>query len=349
MGRIPKPVRNPQKMVDPRVLTPLDQIARYYGGRGATLDAMLDARELAGQLDAMGGADAENYRQMFPRVEYSRYTDPMIVNPIPGEMIDPTVPTALGDPDYGVLSLPDEPTTQMGQIQMATGDMIDAPEMASEMPMISFAQERPRKIPFVDADPSEADLPQEHGVGDLLNQFEAQRAKEGLRRGEVGRSVEMPMTEYVTMTPDEMDARVNQGMNPEVSDFIGDPDEELGAQVARDMGREIDPVLAQIRRSAGAAELQPEQASQLIGDAIRRASDPMFGADVVDATTGLTMDKLQMLAELPPSVQAFLPRRIRELLSLGGISTGLLSQGGEPQQQGIDPRSTMGPLGGLMD
>jgi len=126
-------------------------------------------------------------------------------------------------------------------------------------------------------------------------------------------------------------------------------DAQLDRAVVREIGKEIDPILAQIRRASGATTLEPDDAAMMIAEAIGRSSVPGVGVDEVDAVTGLTMDKLQMLAELPPEAKAFLPRRIRELLSLGGISTGLLSQGGEPQQQGIDPRSTMGPLGGLMD
>jgi hypothetical protein len=86
----------------------------------------------------------------------------------------------------------------------------------------------------------------------------------------------------------------------------------------------------------------------MIGNAMQRA-DLTDDPTMIDQQTGLRMRDLQLLQMLGPEQMAFLPKRIRELLSLGGISTGLLSQGGEQRQQGIDPRSTMGPLGGLMD
>jgi hypothetical protein len=336
------PIRNPQKMAGPRVVSPLDQVSQHYGGRSATLDALLEARQLANELSGRTGADAANYRQMFPMPNYSGYTDPMLINPIPSEMLD--AGDVLGDPDAGIVTLPDDPTAQDGLIQMETGDLIEAPSMASDMPTISFAQERPRKMAYVDTDPSEADLDPE---GDLLNQFEAQRAKQGLRRGEIGRSVEMPMTEYLTMSPEDLDARQGSRAMTDYGESYAGPTQ----MAARTMGREIDPVLGQIRRASGATQLGPLEAEELIQGAVNRANFVGdMGQGVVDATTGLTMDKLQMLAQLPPEVRAMLPQRIRELLSLGGITTGLLSQGGQQDRpQSINPRSTMGPLGGLTD
>lgn len=331
-SRIPprKPVRAPQKMVNPRVLTPVDQISPHYGGRDRTLAAIQDARELAGQLTAVDDIDG-SYRRAFPEVMYGRYENDLLINPVPEDMLV-EMPIGAGDPDAGVLTFPEE-LAPGGQIQMRTGDFIEAPELAEEMPSISFGQEIPDKEVF--------GLSTSRSPGGQID--DALRGhSQAQRQGSIGRSVEEPMTEYVT-------------------GGFGMGDEEFDPTI-------IDPILAQMRRTAGADVLEPDAARNLIGGAMDRyghyakkmmKDDPLdfvmqevagiTGRDALDAQTGLTMAQLRYLSQLPSQVIAMLPKRIRELLTLGGVTTGLLSAGGSSDRKSIDPRSTTGPLSGLTD
>lgn len=336
MGRIPKRViRNPQALMTNRVTTPIDQIQQHYGGRAATEAAISDAEELARQLSAIHDFDGSGYRRMFPEVDYSNYYDDMVVNPVPADLVNvPGGNLPVGEPDGGVLMMPSDDTLrETGQIQMRTGEFIDAPDEALDMPSISYSQDMPRKRPIIFGEPQDLAMSPDELLADI-----DRRGEEGLRRGSVARSVEMPMTDYVTMTPLErasgMDFRSNM------------------------LGNDIDQTLAQIRRTAGAQYLEPDDARQLIDNAMGRSAIldeqgnlvGFHGRNDLDAETGLTMDRLAMLAQLPPQVRAFLPKRIRELLTLGGITTGLLSAGGESSdRRGIPASSTTGPLSGLTD
>lgn len=332
-SRVPKrkPVRNPGKMVNPRVLAPIDQIAPHYGGRDATRQAIAEAEELGRQLTAISDFGGNEYRRMFPEIDYSNYEDDLLINPVPVEMVEgPGSDIPIGEPDGGVLMMPDETLQDFGQIKMRTGGLIDAPDEALDMPSISFAQDLPEKNTLIFERPGDSEL------GPDLRDEVDRRGREGNRMGSVARSVEMPMTDYVTMTPDERLAGI-----------------DLRSTM---MGSEIDQTLAQIRRAAGAQSLEPDDARKLIDDAIGRSKwtdhqnrQHFWDESDLDSETGLTMDRLVMLAKLPPEIRAFLPKRIRELLTLGGVTSGLLSGGGSSDTRGIDPRSTTGPLSGLTD
>ena len=336
-GRMPRrAIQNPQAIQNPRVLTTIDQIQQHYGGRAATEAAISDAEELARQLTAIEDFNprGNQYRQMFPEIDYGNYQDDLLVNPVPADMVNtPGSNSPVGEPDGGVLMMPeDDPLQQTGQIQMRTGEFIDAPDEALDMPSISFSQDMPRKRPVVFG--READLSM--NPDELLRDI-SRRSEEGLRLGSVGRSVEMPMTDYVTMTPEERMSGTETR--------------------TRMLGNELDQTLAQIRRSAGAQSLEPDAARQLIGDAINRSRlvdedgnvVKVLGGNDLDTETGLTMDRLAMLAKLPPEIRAFLPKRVRELLTLGGVTSGLLGAGGSSDRKSIDPRSSTGPLGGLIN
>jgi hypothetical protein len=314
MGRIPKPVRNPQKMVDPRAIAPIDQISRYYGGQGATQQAIRDARELGRQLTAIDDIDGGEYRRMFPELDYSTYDDEIAVLPM-GE----------GDP-RGDLMRPSDPSiAEENMIQLRDGQTFAAPSITEEMPAIAFGVDPSE---YDDASAMVTGAASDFALGpDELDSLNQKRLGEAKQRANLYESVEGPMTDYVTGTPSDQFAEMD---------------------AARIVGSDLDRVLAQIRRTSGASFLEPDQARGMIGNAMQRA-DLTDDPTMIDQQTGLRMRDLQLLQMLGPEQMAFLPKRIRELLSLGGISTGLLSQGGEQRQQGIDPRSTMGPLGGLMD
>lgn len=335
--KIRRPIQNPQAIQNSRVLSTLDQIQPHYGGRAATEQAIKDAAELARQLSVLEDpafVGPGGYRSHFPEIDYSNYQDDLLVNPLPAEMVNaPGSNAPIGEPDGGVLMMPeDDSLQQTGQIQMRTGEFIDAPDEALDMPSISYSQDMPRKRPVVFGREGDMDMSPEDLMADI-----DRRSNEGLRLGSVARGVEMPMTDYVTMTPEER--ALGMDMRPNM------------------MGNEIDQTLAQIRRAAGAQSLEPDAARQLIGDAMERSVlrdeggniVQVLGRNDVDAETGLTMDRLAMLAKLPPEIRAFLPKRIRELLTLGGVTSGLLGAGGSSDRKSINPSSTTGPLSGLTD
>lgn len=154
---------------------------------------------------------------------------------------------------------------------------------------------------------------------------------EGRRRASVARSVEKPMTELIT-------------------GFAG----EQNPSRLRQMGNATDKTLAQIRRASGLTNLDPSDAEGLIQSAYDRAAKSKQNVTMdyelpTDSVTGLPIDDILALGRLPPAVQALLSKRIRELLTLGGVTTGLLSSGESSDRKSIDPSSTTGPLSGLTD
>lgn len=318
MARTPKRryIQKPQGMVAPRVLSTADQIAPYYGGRAALESGISDAQDLARQLSVLDEIDQTGYRKMFPEIDYSRYGDDLAV-----------LPTREGD-QSGVVNTPQSVDELGNLIQMQSGEVVPAPDLATEMPSIAFG-----------SDPLEYDeVPVAFGTTPLPPDSAKALIKDAPFASQRAQSVEMPMTEYVTG-----------------SDFSFDP-MRSPADDPRPMGSAIDQVLAQIRRASGKNYLDVPEARALLQDAVSRSDVPDRLLDLgpsevpIDAQTGLPLEVLRRLGELPPEMHPFLTKRIRELLTLGGVTTGLMSAGGERNQPsgGMRTNATTGPLSGLM-
>jgi len=148
--------------------------------------------------------------------------------------------------------------------------------------------------------------------------------------GDIARGVEMPMTDFLTMPTGE-DAnlaarRAQLAPNSMFSEFT--------------TPEQIDQTLAQIRRRQG-------------GD-MDAATEDLQGFYLPDPETlgdsGLDVQRLIALRNLPERVRNFLPQRMGMIPSLMGAAVGLgagMAAGNNRQQPSLRTDYTMGPLSGL--
>lgn len=320
-----RPIIYPQNLQQIRTLRPSDQLSLHYGYDGAR-NAIRDARELSQQIDAIDafGRDwpgpGAQYRDVFPAIQYPLYEERLGVVPVPegglepgqggpgnptGFMEDP--PVEKPDPT-GFLTRPDDYDISQNEIVQLLDGSVDHPLPTHlKRPTITYGQP--------DVDPL-----------DLGFDPEARRRFYGGSFGLLGdraaraRSIEEPMTDFVTGMPSDLDEDITP---------------------ARLLGNRADRVLAQLRRNANAVYLDPVEADALINRAIAHAAtmDP-YG---IEPMTGMRAAKVTELGLLPAQ---FRGRRIRELPGIIGVTSSLLSDR-DTDMTPMSTNSTMGMVGGM--
>ena len=291
-----------------RVISTGEQIAPYYGGRANLEEAIKNARELGQQLSVI---NEPGYRRFFGEIDYDRYGDDIGLLRVE----DPNFP------EDGRLTMPDDPDRlEMGVIvndndaDFAATDLI--PDEMDDLPIAAMGDYR-----FDDQQVS-IPIPQEiWGDSGMIQDYVEDAQQKAIDARQRAEGFERPMTDYVTR---EGDTQMPGAL-------------------------EVDRVLAEMRRRDGRSYLGVEDAEGVLERNMERLrdSDSMDSPDYeIDYPTGLRLRDLRMLQALPPQVQAMLPKRLREILTLGGITTGLLSDT-SPGDEGT--QNPTGPLSGLMN
>jgi hypothetical protein len=313
MGR-KRMIRDPRNLQRAaRGLTPFDQLADSYGGRAGLEQAIENARRQGKNMSEVLEDLAPDLRQQFPPVDYDRYFQEMDV--MPSHMLEGT--------NEGTLMRPQDKTGPDG------------------MPLDMSSN------PSIYADPEMYDIA-EWAESSGLNPDGAEAARAARQMG-----VERPMTEFVLGDePRQPFGFGDDSMTQMLGEGVDDPRK---MNLAQDGGMitapEVDQTLAAIRRADGNPDLDLEGANRLIEEASRRGLQSLEGSRPVssqgmdvDAQTGTLIEQLLALNYLPPRAKAALGSRMLELLGVGGVAAGMNMD----EQQGIDPRSTMGPLDGLL-
>lgn len=218
----------------------------------------------------------------------------------------------------------------------------DRPDIYDEYPLNGeLVTER-----TVNADGSLMDAPNVQGP-EVLPAIMTEPMPEGMpddptiRRQQV---IEAPLTEYLTGT--DYDKAVDpEGVGPRNSPLMGSefsdiPD--IQAILGETSPARIDRNLAQIRRSLGqgASAVPYEDARLMLDKALLGKGDSL--------KAGLSSEDVHAMRSMPEHIQDMMRRRLGELIGLGGVGVGM-GLGSGQNGQGINPRSTMGPLGGLME
>jgi len=296
-----------------RVISTGEQIAPYYGGMANLEQAIENARELGQQLSVINEPD---YRKYFPEIDYDRYDDDIGL-------------IRTEDPDFpeeGRLSMPDEPDREY-ESRVVTD---------SRFPDGDFAVSDPI--------PDEMDDLPVAAMGDT--EFDDRQVVIPIP-GEIMGDAGMTRDYVDDMKQKAIDARQRaEGFERAMTDYVG---REGDTQMYDAM--EVDRVLAEMRRKDGRSYLGVEDAEGVLERNMDRLRNNMDSPDYeIDQPTGLRLRDLRMLLSLPPQVQAMLPQRLREILTLGGITTGLLSDT-SPGDEGSrnTSQNPAGPLSGLMN
>jgi hypothetical protein len=346
MGRYGPPrggrIVDPRNLKTPVEITPRQQLAPYYGGPRGIADAILDAGLQAQRVseNLADFAPDSDLRHLFPEPDYSRLDQEVTVMPIRPD--DPTFTgAAVSEKEFGM-------PVPIGEDPM---QMMQAPD---QLPALLMNKD-PLQLGEDFLDPQGLGLMDDQGF-------------KSLRRGE---TVEKPLTDFTLgfadnptmersqplMDSDALGAAIAEAGLMGGSDSFG-----TGARIADLVRQSTSPVAldrsaAQIRRRTGGGEsaMPYEQANRLINDAVQSAmqmarDNPLIEGGIqtgmIEPTTGLPVQDLIALGLLPEQYRRFMPTRMGEVIGLGGAMAGGMSQQG--QSQGIDPRSTMGPLSGLM-
>lgn len=343
MAGKPKPKR-PYKAVNhatqllqgPKDVVPIDQLAKYYGGRAGVREAVEQAQGLSDAVyPAMRDIDPE-MAEMFPPVNYDNYERPQGFYPYNDG--DPTAPMAQ---TFGVLD--------------------DLPEVGDAN------RESIVQMILDDPDPEFRGKP---GTAVNMN-MEARRANQidphSSSPETIANLIEQPLTtnitDYFGMLPEGLDIRgtplISQDEATELARALMDgPDYQPGAadapdqyvQATADAIRDrskpyrVDQALSQLRRTSG--DPMGDMSDILVnaqidaGQAMSRGEYP--GQTV--GKSGLTVADLIALANLPERVRMFSATRGKMLPGLiggaaAGSAAGQYSMSQDPNMIG---RSTMG-------
>lgn len=326
-----QPITNLQQVGEtPTVMLPRRQLGQYYGGQARLAELIAEAQKLSDQISARADVDPEmaQYREEFPPVNYGRMDSPITLAEVQG----------FGGPygeGAGVAGRPDVPATMMGQLDRE--GVLDFPYVGNDPGGLVDAQGLMDAGIDPDNPPdrtilygSEPDFP----VGS---------------RGELASAIEKPMSQQLYSPM--MNSQAG-GMGDLEGGSLMSGSAQRGQ--AASLSEDLDPILAQIRRSdptAGAA-MAGQTGFQPIQDFLDRV--PQWRGKGFDPATGLSsfdVDTLNQAIASDPSMRRKLAQRLAEVLGIGGVGLGLgEALLGDSENRGISTRSTMGagPLSGLM-
>jgi hypothetical protein len=330
-----RPIRDPRNLQGTRTITPRLQLMDQYGGKAALKEALEEARNnIAPQNTRALEFIDDELRKLFPEVDYDTYKQPIDVVPS-AEMADTSQGMLLRNSDL----IGDGSDAQA---QLITGDFATVGE----------GDYRNRIL----TDPLMPD------VEDMTNMYGLPAEGDTGARAARQLGVEGPMSEQILDDGQWYDYQGADGQGPSPRQTMRETDLSALASHTQDFDPElrqfpgasesvtpagVDKTLMAIRRADGNPNLTLEQATQLIEEAADRGAK-MFpsslGRTRIDPQTGTLIEQLMALNYMPDNVRRFLPMRMRELFGVGGVAAGMNMD----EQQGIDPRSTMGPLDGLL-